>query len=288
MEKDKVPYVVTSKSHTAVAINCAAKAGEWIKSRQGTVEQLGIKSSAQDIVTEVDKGAEQMIRRLILTHFPDHAILGEEGVPPGPEAFDKALEEVRDEEYLWIIDPIDGTTNYVHGNPYYSVSIALAHNGEIIVGVIYDPSRDELFIAEKGKGAYVHGNPTKVSKELKLSESLISTGFPIDPSHNLPQNMAGLQALLPKVRNVRCGGSAALQMAYVAAGRLSAYWEIGLSPWDVAAGVLLVQESGGTVTDTEGRPYDLSVRNMVASNGAIHQSLLDTLSEAKATGYPGK
>lgn len=287
MEKDKVPYVVTSKSHTAVAINCAAKAGEWIKSRQGTVEQLGIKSSAQDIVTEVDKGAEQMIRRLILTHFPDHAILGEEGVPPGPEAFDKALEEVRDEEYLWIIDPIDGTTNYVHGNPYYSVSIALAHNGEIIVGVIYDPGRDELFIAEKGKGAYVHGNPTKVSKELKLSESLISTGFPIDPSHNLPQNMAGLQALLPKVRNVRCGGSAALQMAYVAAGRLSAYWEIGLSPWDVAAGVLLVQESGGTVTDTEGRPYDLSVRNMVASNGAIHQSLLDTLSEAKATGYPG-
>lgn len=287
MEKDKVPYVVTSKSHTAVAINCAAKAGEWIKSRQGTVEQLGIKSSAQDIVTEVDKGAEQMIRRLILTHFPDHAILGEEGVPPGPEAYEKALEEARDEEYLWIIDPIDGTTNYVHGNPYYSVSIALAHNGEIIVGVIYDPSRDELFIAEKGKGAYVHGNPTKVSKELKLSESLVSTGFPIDPSHNLPQNMAGLQALLPKVRNVRCGGSAALQLAYVAAGRLSAYWEIGLSPWDVAAGVLLVQESGGKVTDTQGRPYDLSVRNMVASNGAIHQSLLDTLSEAKATGYPG-
>ncbi|MGM1047028.1 MAG: inositol monophosphatase family protein [Bacillota bacterium] len=284
-KKEKVPYVVTSKSYTAVAINCAAKAGEWIKSRIGTVKQLSTKTSAQDLVTEVDKGAEQMIRKLILTHFPDHAILGEEGVEPGAEASMKALEAAKEEPYLWIVDPIDGTTNYVHGFPFYSVSIALAHKGEVIVGVVYDPSRDELFIAEKGKGAYVHGNPTLVSKESSLSQSLLATGFPMDTSFNLPQNMSGLQALLPKVRNVRGGGSAALHMAYVAAGRLSGYWELGLNAWDVAAGALLIQESGGKVTDTEGRPYDLAVRNVVATNGAIHESMLDTLSEAEATGF---
>ncbi|UNK19263.1 inositol monophosphatase [Paenibacillus sp. N3/727] len=284
-KKEKVPYVVTSKSYTAVAINCAAKAGEWIKSRIGTVKQLSTKTSAQDLVTEVDKGAEQMIRKLILTHFPEHAILGEEGVEPGAEASMKALEAAKEEPYLWIVDPIDGTTNYVHGFPFYSVSIALAHKGEVIVGVVYDPSRDELFIAEKGKGAYVHGNPTLVSKESSLSQSLLATGFPMDTSFNLPQNMAGLQALLPKVRNVRGGGSAALHMAYVAAGRLSGYWELGLNAWDVAAGALLIQESGGKVTDTEGRPYDLAVRNVVATNGAIHEGLLDTLSEAEATGF---
>lgn len=284
-EKDKVPYVVSSKSYTAVAINCAAKAGEWIQSRLGTVKQLSTKTSAQDLVTEVDKGAEQMIRKLILTHFPDHAILGEEGVEPGPDAFAKALEAVKDEPYLWIIDPIDGTTNYVHGFPFYSVSIALAYKGEVIVGVVYDPSRDELFIAEKGKGAYVHGNPTLVSKETSLADSLLATGFPMNMSMNIPNNMAGIQAVLPKVRNLRAGGSAALHMAYVAAGRLSGYWEQGLSTWDVAAGALLVQESGGKVTDTLGRPYDLSVRNLAATNGAIHTSLLDTLSEAEATGF---
>ncbi|OOC58895.1 inositol monophosphatase family protein [Paenibacillus ihbetae] len=279
-ENDKTPYVVSSKSYTAVAINCAAKAGEWIKSKLGSVKQLSTKTSPQDIVTEVDKGAEQMIRKLILTHFPDHAILGEEGVEPGAEAAARALQAAQEEEYLWIIDPVDGTTNYVHGFPFYSVSIALAHRGEVIVGVIYDPSRDELFVAEKGKGAYVHGNPTYVSKESQLSESLLATGFPIDSKVNLPLNMAELHALLPKVRNVRAGGSAALHLAYVAAGRLSGYWEHGLSAWDIAAGALLVQESGGAVTDTDGRPFDLSVRNIAATNGLIHQGLLDTLKEA--------
>ncbi|PAD75538.1 MULTISPECIES: inositol monophosphatase family protein [Paenibacillus] len=279
-EKDKVPYVVSSKSYTAVAINCAAKAGEWIKSRLGTVAQLSTKTSAQDLVTEVDKGAEQMIRKLILTHFPDHAILGEEGVEPGPEASAQALEAARQEEYLWIIDPVDGTTNFVHGFPFFSVSIALVHRGEVIVGVIYDPSRDELFVAEKGKGAYVHGNPTEVSKEEKLSSSLIATGFPVETSTLLPQNMAALQALVPKVRNVRAGGSAALHMAYVAAGRLSGFWEVGLNAWDIAAGSLLIQESGGTVTDLNGRPYELSVRNVVATNGRIHNAILDVMKEA--------
>ncbi|GAB6992277.1 inositol monophosphatase family protein [Paenibacillus pini] len=286
-QEDKVPYVVTSKSYTAVAINAASKAGEWIKSKLGTVKQLGMKSGAQDLVTEVDKGAEQMIRKLILTHFPDHHILGEEGVEPGPQASADALKEALDEDYVWIVDPIDGTTNYVHGFPFYCVSIALAYQGEVIVGVIYDPSRDELFVAEKGKGCYVHGNRMEVSAEGRLSESLIATGFPVGISSTLPMNMAGLQHLVPKVRNIRSGGSAALHMAYVAAGRLSGFWEIGLNAWDLAAGALIVQESGGSVSDTLGRPYDLSVRNVVASNRKIHSEFVEALKEANATGLNG-
>ncbi|OAB39502.1 inositol monophosphatase family protein [Paenibacillus glacialis] len=283
-QEDKVPYVVTSKGYTAVAINAAAKVGEWIKSRLGTVKELDIKFTPQDLVTEVDKGAEQMIRKLILTHFPDHAILGEEGVEPGPEASAQALKESLNEEYLWIVDPLDGTTNYVHGYPFYAVSIALAHKGEVIVGVIYDPTKDELFVAEKGKGAYVHGKTTSVSTEDTLATSLLATGFPADQNFALPINMVGLQHIAPKVRNIRSNGSAALHMAYVATGRISGFWEIGLNSWDLAAGVLLVKESGGTVTDTLGRPYDLSVRHVVASNGHIHDELVGSLKEAGATG----
>ncbi|WP_438349175.1 inositol monophosphatase family protein [Paenibacillus sp. FA6] len=285
-QKDKVPYVVTSKGHTAVAINAAAKAGEWIRSKLGTVKELNTKYSSQDLVTEVDKGAEQMIRKLILTHFPDHEILGEEGVEPGPEASTQALQGSLDanSDYLWIIDPVDGTTNYVHGFPFFAVSIALAYKGEVIVGVIYDPSRDELFVAEKGKGAYVHGSPTKVSQEMSLGTSLLATGFPPDQNFAFPINMAGLQHIAPQARSIRAGGSAALHMAYVAAGRLSGFWEIGLNSWDLAAGVLLVKESGGEVTDTLGRPYDLGVRHVVASNGHIHNELVESLKQAKATG----
>ncbi|WP_408015078.1 inositol monophosphatase family protein [Saccharibacillus alkalitolerans] len=282
---EKVPYVLTGKSYTAVAINAAAKAGEWIKSRLGSYGQLSTKTSGQDLVTEIDKGAEQMIRRLILTHFPDHAILGEESVEPGEEASIRALSEAQDEEYLWIIDPIDGTTNFVHGFPFYSVSIALAHNGEVILGVIYDPSRDEMFVAEKGKGAYVHGVRMEVSREERLSEGLIAVGFPADPVVKLPINIRGIEAVAPRARSLRAGGSAALHLAHVAAGRLSGYWEAGLNAWDIAAGALLVAESGGRVTDTLGSAYDLGVRNVVATNGALHAELLTLLKEADATGF---
>ncbi|RKN71229.1 inositol monophosphatase family protein [Paenibacillus ginsengarvi] len=277
-------YTVSGKSFTAVAINTAAKAGEWIKLKLGAHASLALKSSAQDLVTEVDKGSETMIRNLIKTHFPHHSILGEEGVAPGAEASAKALREMQDEEYLWIVDPIDGTTNFVHGFPFFSVSIALAHRGEVIVGVVYDPNRDELFVAEKGKGAYVKGKKMSVSKEDKLASSLVATGFPADGRFALPTNLKGIEAVAPKVRNIRTAGSAALHMAYVAAGRLSGFWEIGLNSWDLAAGALLVSEAGGRVTDTSGQPYQLAVRHVLASNGAIHDELRDTLVGAGATG----
>jgi len=282
---EREPYIVSGKGHTAVAINAAAKAGEWIKSRQGQVKEVGTKTSAQDLVTEVDKGVEQMIRRLVLTHYPDHTFLGEEGVEPGAAAASAAVEEVRENEYIWIVDPVDGTTNFVHGFPFYCVSIALVVRGEITVGVIYDPTRDEMFVAEKGKGAYMHGIPTSVSGETNLSDSLIAMGFPPDREFAQPVNMAGLQSILPQVRGVRAGGSAALHLAYVAAGRVDAYWEVGLNPWDCAAGVLLVRESGGNVSDTLGRPYDVGTRHIVASNGKIHESLVASLTAAQATGY---
>lgn len=280
--EEKKPFTVTSKSFTAVAINTASKAGEWIKSKLGDFSSLDQKTSPHDLVTEIDKGSEAMIRNLILTHFPHHAILGEEGVEPGAEASIQAVREAGAAEYVWIVDPIDGTTNFIHGFPFYTVSIALAHKGEIIVGVVYDPSRDELFVAEKGKGAYVHGNRMRVSKEEGLIQSLVATGFPAERDYAMPLNMRGLQAIVPKVRNVRTGGSAALHLAYVAAGRLSGFWEIGLNVWDIAAGMLLIQESGGRVTDTEGRPYHLGVRNVLATNGLIHEQFLHELKAAEA------
>ncbi|WP_042167289.1 inositol monophosphatase family protein [Paenibacillus gorillae] len=275
--------VIGSKSFTAVAINCAAKAGEWIKTKLGNYEKLDIKYSSTDLVTEVDKGSETLIKRLVLTHFPHHSFLGEEGVEPGPEASVRALESKLENEYLWIVDPIDGTTNFVHGFPFFVVSIALAYRGEVIVGVVYDPMKDELFLAEKGKGAYVHGKRMNVSGEDTLRSSLIATGFPADQQYALPLNMKGLQAVAPQVRNIRSGGSAALHMAYVAAGRLSGFWEIGLNSWDLAAGSLLIQESGGTVTDSLGQPYHLGVRNVVASNGRIHDEFVGALDKAEAT-----
>lgn len=276
-------HVIGGKSFTAVAINCAAKAGEWIKTKLGNHTSLSLKYSAQDLVTEVDKGAEMMIRNLVQTHFPDHSFLGEEGVEPGPEASTRALQSVRDAEYLWVVDPLDGTTNFVHSFPFFSVSIALAHRGEVIVGVVYDPIRDELFVAEKGKGAYVRGRRMGVSSEQSLRESLIATGFPADQNYALPLNMKGLQALVPQVRNIRSGGSAALHMAYVAAGRLSGFWELGLNAWDLAAGSLLVTESGGRITDIKGNPYDLGVRHVVASNSHIHDEFLHALQQAESS-----
>jgi myo-inositol-1(or 4)-monophosphatase len=281
MDDNQPESIVGGKSFTAVAVNCAAKAGQYIKSKMGSFTQLDTKFSMHDLVTEVDKGSERMIRNLITTHFPHHSFLGEEGVEPGPEASAKALQELSDSEYLWIVDPVDGTTNYVHGFPFFSVSIALAHRGQVIVGVVYDPSRDELFVAERGKGAYVHGRKIQVSQEGSLSQSLIATGFPVDHHVALPANMKGIQALAPKVRNLRIVGSAALHLAYVAAGRLSGFWEYNLSSWDIAAGSLLVEEAGGRLSDLTGEPYHLGVRNISASYGLIHDELLRVLEIAK-------
>lgn len=274
-------FTIGRKSFTAVAINTASKAGEWIKTKIGAYSELKTKKNGRDLVTEVDKGTETLIRKLIHTHFPDHQILGEEGIEPGEDALEKALKATMEAEYVWIVDPIDGTTNFVHGFPVFAVSIALAHKGEIIVGVIYDPNRDEMFVAEKGKGAYVRGRRMYVSDENELGQSLLATGFVPDPAA-AEYNMRGFQTILPQARSVRCAGSAAIHMAYVAAGRLSGFWESGLKVWDVAAGVLLVQEAGGKVTDLRGNPYTLETKDILATNGKIHEQISSELVRANA------
>lgn len=273
--------IIGGKSYTAVAINTASKAGEWIKTKLGQYDNLQLKYSSADLVTEVDKGAEQLIRKLIATHFPEHAFLGEEGVEAGPLASSEAIEQAQQSDYLWIVDPIDGTTNFVHGFPFFCVSIALAHKGEVIVGVIYDPMRDEMFVAEKGKGAYVHGKRLKVASQQSLRDSLIASGFPADQKEALPLNLKGMVHLAPLVRNIRTSGAAALHLAYLAAGRITGFWEIGLNSWDLAAGSLLIQEAGGRITDIEGMPYHLGVRHVVASNGLIHDALVSELKQAR-------
>lgn len=263
------------KSFTAAAINVAAKAGEYIKSKLGDSGAVQLKQSAQDLVTEVDRGSEKMVRSLLKTYFPDHVFYGEE---------DSDAENVSDlehAEYVWIIDPLDGTTNYVHAFPFFAVSIALAHKGEVIVGVVYDPIHDEMFVAEKGKGAYLRGVPIETSADQELKDSLLATGFPADQGKNLQANMVDLNAIAPRVRSVRAGGSAALHLAYVAAGRLSGYWEVGLKPWDIAAGALLVQQAGGRITERSGMKYRLTTSDIIATNGKIHQELQDVFALMK-------
>lgn len=268
-------YIVSGKPFTAAAVNVAAKAGEWINSRLGRQFDIQVKSNPHDLVTEVDQGAERLIRKLLKTYFPNHIIFGEEEA--GAEDPESRVKEIAKEEYVWIVDPIDGTSNFIQGFPFYSVSIALAHRGELIVGVVYDPSRDELFVAEKGKGAYVHGQKMRVSQEDHLTSSLLATGFPPDRERAQPMVLRQMNELLPKVRNIRTLGSAALMLAYVAAGRLSGFWEPALKAWDVAAGALLVQEAGGKVSGMDGGEYGLHVTDIAATNGRIHDELLQYL-----------
>lgn len=267
-----------------VAEAAAREAGHLIRERIGQAREIGEKTSNVDLVTEVDKQSEAVIRTELLAAFPEHKILGEEGVAPGSEASAEALNKALSAEYLWIVDPIDGTTNFVHGFPGCSVSIALAYREEVIVGVIYDPLRDEMFTASKEQGAFVNGERIRVSQEDILEVSLLATGFPGDKGWAREVNLRGMTALTPMCRNIRAVGSAALHLAYVACGRLSGFWEIDLNAWDLAAGSLLVQEAGGKVTDTEGDDYALHVRHIAASNGNIHNEFIRVLQQADATG----
>ncbi|OYD06209.1 inositol monophosphatase [Paludifilum halophilum] len=256
-----------------------------MEKRMDTDKRVNYKTSSHDLVTEVDQECEKIIRETLQASYPDHQVLGEEGVEAGSEASRAALEAAREAEYLWIIDPIDGTTNFVHRFPFFCVSIGIAHQGEIIAGVIFDPVQNELFVAEKGKGATLNGERIRVSQEKTLETSLLATGFPAGIREARQVNINGILELGTKCRNIRTAGSAALHLAYVASGRLTGFWEIDLNAWDLAAGALLVKEAGGRVTDTTGQPYHIGVRNILATNGLIHDSVQRTLKDVKATGF---
>ena len=224
-----------------------------------------------DLVTVADRTVETLIKTRLSERFTGHGIYGEEGT-----------RERLEREYRWYVDPLDGTTNFAHGFPQFCVSLGLEHrpaglkaedDGRIVAGVIYDPMRDELFCAERGRGAELNGRPIRSSRTETLAESLLATGFPSKKRHANP-NIHFYQEFTLRSHGVRRAGSAALDLAYVAAGRLEAFWEFNLNPWDTAAGILLVEEAGGRVTDFAGGPFRLDSREVLASNGRIHEELV--------------
>jgi len=224
-----------------------------------------------DIVTVADRAVEKLVRTRLGEAFPEHGIYGEEGTRERLEG-----------EYRWYVDPLDGTTNFAHGFPQFCVSLGLEHrpagtapdeDGTLVAGAIYDPLRDELFTAERGRGVQLNGKPIHVSRAGELAEALLATGFPSRKRHASP-NIHFYQQFTLRSHGVRRAGSAALDLAYVACGRLDGFWEFNLNPWDTAAGILLVEEAGGRVTDYEGRHYRLASDEILASNGAIHGELI--------------
>ncbi len=249
-----------------LAIDAARRAGKLLRAEQGKRRQVAFKGSPTNLVTEMDGRAEALIIETLQAAFPTHAILSEERGSVGPAS-----------PYRWIIDPLDGTTNYAHGFPLYTVSIALEANGEVVLGVAYDPNLDECFVAERGKGSFLTGEPLRVSETPTLNESLLATGFPYNIREARDNNLTEYAAFSLRCQGVRRVGSAVLYLCYVAAGRLDGYWELRVGPWDAAAGALMVEEAGGRVTDLAGHRLDLNEPKIVASNGRIHDEMLRVL-----------
>jgi myo-inositol-1(or 4)-monophosphatase len=225
--------------------------------------------SPANLVTEADLASQEAIHEFIRMRFPDHKFLGEEGLD----------QQSGNSEYRWVIDPLDGTGNYVHRFPYYAVSIGLEHQGELVVGVIYDPTRDEMFSAMKGSGALLNGSPLRCSEVEKLSEAMCMASLPVKTSAQSAAVNRFLK-VLTEAQSVQRSGSAALNLCYVASGRVDAFWSTSLMPWDMAAGVLIVREAGGRVTQTGGGDFRLEVPDLLATNGsALHPALSKILSE---------
>jgi myo-inositol-1(or 4)-monophosphatase len=251
------------------AIKAARQAGSLINRGTRDLDALTIsKKRHNDFVTEIDKAAEMAIIDILHKAYPDHAILAEESGASGASA---------DAEFQWIIDPLDGTTNFIHGFPQYCVSIGLRQKGVMTQGVIFDPTRNELFTTTRGAGAYLNDRRIRVSKRLKLADTLVGTGFPFRDMKNLEHYIDMFRDVTKNVSGIRRAGSAALDLAYVACGRLDAFWEIGLAPWDMAAGSLLVQEAGGLIGDLKGEEAYMESGNVVGGNPKIFVQMLQLL-----------
>ena len=250
-----------------IAVRAARRAGSIINRAALEGGTLYVRSKqANDFVTQVDQAAEQAIIEIVRKAYPDHGFLAEES---GSSAADA--------EVVWIIDPLDGTTNFIHGFPQYCVSVAVRSRGAIEHAVVYDPVRNELFTASKGRGAYLNDRRIRVSKALRLHDALVGTGFPFKELSRLELYTRQLQTMMKSCAGVRRAGAAALDLAYVACGRLDAFWELGLSPWDMAAGALLITEAGGLVGDLRGEQTYLESGDISAATPKIFPALLETL-----------
>lgn len=250
-----------------VAIEAVRKAGQILREELGK-ERVITHKGVIDLVTDVDRRSEAAIVEVIRAAFPDHAVVGEEGGEiagaPGRGG------------YTWLIDPLDGTTNYTHGFPCFCVSVGVACEGVPVAGAIYDPTREELFTALRGEGAYFNGHRLRVSTVKDLDDALLATGFPAD-LRETRMNLDHFTNFCLVAQAVRRPGSAALDIAYVAAGRLDGFWELRLSPWDMAAGALMVEEAGGRLSEVDGSPFTVFGKGIVASNGLIHDVILSVL-----------
>ena len=249
-----------------VALEAAREAGRLLRENLGRANAVEFKGEI-DLVTEMDRKAEELIVWRLASAFPDHSIIAEER-----EGIEKAS------PYRWIVDPLDGTTNYAHGYPVFCVSIAFEAEGQVILGVVYNPVLEETFLAEKGRGATLNGRPIHVSGTERLERSLLATGFPYDIRRTRDNNLNHFCNFALKAQAIRRAGSAALDLCYVGCGRFDGYWELRLKPWDVAAGSLIVEEAGGMVTAFDGGPFTIYSDNIVASNGRIHREMIQVLS----------
>jgi len=249
-----------------VALEAARRAGGVLRDGFGARHRIEYKGEV-DLVTETDGRAEEVIREVLLGAFPTYGVLGEEGGETSGE-----------EDARWIVDPIDGTTNFAHGFPMFAVSIALEKAGEVVLGVVHDPINEETFVAERGKGARLNGAGIGVSEAEELVRALVVTGFPYD-REEVPAAVDLFGRFATRAQDMRRLGSAALDLCYVAAGRLDAYYERGIHAWDVAAAGLILEEAGGTTTDYQGHPFELEGGEMVASNGPLHPAMIELTHE---------
>jgi len=262
-----------SPAYLATAVEAVIHAGDVQMSRVGAAMRIE-KKGVIDLVTETDREIERTVRALIARRFPSHVVLGEE--------FSAASEREETPPFCWLFDPIDGTTNFAHGLPIFCSSLALEIDGVPVVAAVYDPNRRELFTAERGQGAWLNGAPLRVSSCGTLIDSLLCTGFPYDVQQK-PEALVGLFShFLGVSRAVRRLGSAAIDLCYVAAGRLDGFWEMHLGPWDIAAGALIVEEAGGRVTATDGTPFASRGGNILASNGPLHEPMLAAIQDFQA------
>ncbi|MCC6533667.1 MAG: inositol monophosphatase [Burkholderiales bacterium] len=249
-----------------IAVKAARRAGNVINRASRNLDVLSVRAkSANDFVSEVDHEAERAIVDTLRAAYPEHAILAEEGGASGRS------------DYLWIIDPLDGTTNFLHGFPQYAVSIALTHRGVLNQAVVYDPNRNDLFTASRGRGAFLNDHRIRVSRRARLGDALIGTGFAFRQFAHVDAYLAILRDVMHAAPGVRRPGSASLDLAYVAAGRLDAFWEFGLSPWDMAAGALLILEAGGLVGDLEGNDGYMTSGNLCAGNPKVFAQLVQLI-----------